>query len=253
MATKIKYKTLLTNLKKGDTPVRRFIVLHNGTIVGDTIYAVVSEKTGIPVPMVRATDCMIWDETKDWLAKGYRVDLPGLSAFSTLPGSVDSVSAESRRASPPVPTVRLVPKKELRNCCQGQEYELENVTPGASVGIDGIIEAILQTPNVLPNGVDIEVHCTGRGLLMPDPSDPTVGAYLADSSGKVLAKAAVSESTATSLVCVFDQIDLPEGTYKFCVASRNGMDPALYGVTVGSRNVRVVNASSADEGEVQNG
>ena len=106
-----------------------------------------------------------------------------------------------------------------------------------------------ETPNVLTNGTDVEVHATGRGLYMPDTSDPTVGAYIADSSGKVLVKANVTESTATTLVCVFPQIDLPEGTYKFCVASRNGLDAVKYGVTVGSRNIQVVSADSAEEGQ----
>ena len=103
-------------------------------------------------------------------------------------------------------------------------------------------------PDVLLNGQNVEVHVTGRGLYMPDVSDPAVGVYLADNGGKVLAMAEVTESTVVSVVCTFPQINLEEGTYKFCVASRNGLDPAQYGVTIASRNVRVVNAASAEEG-----
>ena len=245
--TDIKYKVVATGLKSGETPVSRFAVLHNGSIYDDTIYSGISRKTGMPEPLVRATGGMIWGETGDWLKKGYRVEFPEMSAFLSLPGSVESGSAESRRESPPTIAVHLVAKGDFKRCCQGAEFNLVNVTKGATVVVDAAIDGISETSNVLTNGTDVEVHATGRGLYMPDTSDPTVGAYIADSSGRVLVKANVTESTATTLVCVFPQIDLPEGTYKFCVASRNGLDPVQYGVTVGSRNIQIVNAASEEE------
>ena len=95
--TDIKYKVVETGLKNGETPVSRFAVLHNGSIYDDTIYSDISRKTGMPEPLVRATGGMIWGETGDWLKKGYRVEFPEMSAFLSLPGSVESGSAESRR------------------------------------------------------------------------------------------------------------------------------------------------------------
>ena len=247
MTTEIKYKVVATGLKDGETPVNRFAVLHNGSIYDDTVYSGVSRKTAMPEPLVKATGGMIWSEIGEWLKKGYRVEFPEMSAFLSLPGSVASSSAESLRETPPDIAVHLVAKGDFKKCCQGPEFVLVNVTKGATVVVDVVIDGISETPNVLTNSTDAEVHVTGRGLYMPDVSDPTVGAYIADSSGKVLVKANVTESTTTTLVCVFPQIDLPEGTYKFCVASRNGLDPIQYGVTVGSRNIQVVNATSAEE------
>lgn len=251
--TKIRYKTLLTNLTRGEMPVHRFCVLHNGTICGDTVYAVVSQKSGIPVPLVKATLAMIFDAIIDKLRHGYRIELPNVSAFLSMLGSPESTSAESRRANRPVLVAHLAAKGGFKTCCQGPEFELENVSQGATVVVGGVSDNVSRMQDVLTNGTDVEVHAIGSGLYMPDPADPTVGAYIADSQGKVLVKATVAESTATSLVCTFAQIDLEEGTYKFCVASRNGLDPELYGVTVGRRNVQVVNAASAEEGEVSNG
>ena len=245
--TDIKFKVVATGLKDGETPLSRYAVLHNGSIYDDTVYSGVSRKTAMPEPLVKATGGMIWDEIGEWLKKGYRVEFPGMSAFLSLPGSVESASAESLRDTPPEISVHLVAKGDFKKCCRGPEFNLVNVTKGATVVVDTAIDGISETPNVLTNGTDVEVHVIGRGLYMPDTSDPTVGAYIADSSGKVLVKASVSESTATSLVCMFYRIDLPEGTYKFCVASRNGLDPVQYGVTVGSRNVQVVNAASGEE------
>ena len=252
-STTIRYKVVPTNLLSGVTPVNRFVVLHNGTIVGDTVYAIVSQKTGMPQPMVKATASMIVAEMASWLGKGYRLEFQDISAFLALPGSVASTSAESRREAPPKLVVRLVAKGDFKKCCQGPEFVLENVTPGATVVINSVVDTVLQTPNVLPNGANVEVHIPGNGLFIPDPADPTVGVYLADSDGADRVKANVLESTSTSIICVCPQIALEPGTYKLCVASRNGMDPELYGVTVGSRNVRVVDDDSEDEEESHNG
>ena len=252
--TLINYKGILTNLKKDEKPLIRFAVVHHGTVHEDTIFAEVAKATGMPQPLVKATTHMVFETTGNWLGRGYRVELPQMSAFLVIPGLVESASAESRRASPPKLVAHFAAKGSFRKCCQGEEFVLVNTAQGVSVGIDTVVDSVSETPDVLTNGTNIEVHVTGRGLYMPDLDDPTVGAYIAGSDGTVLAKAAITRSTATLLVCTFQEIDLEEGTYKLCVASRNGMDSAKYGVTVGRRNVRVVSAAPANgETEVQDG
>ena len=246
--TTIRFKTVPTNILKDEIPINRYAVLHNGTVYDDTVYSGVSKKIGQPMPLVKATGSMIFSEITENLKRGYRVEFPDASAFLTLPGKVESASAESRRETPPKLVAHLVAKGDFKTCCQGPEFVLENVTQGASVGVDGVIDAISSTPDVLTNGVNVEVHATGYGLYMPDPADPTVGVYIADSDGKALIKATVTESTATTLVCIFPEIDLEPGTYKFCVASRNGLDPLRYGVTIGKRNIRVVAGTAEVEG-----
>ena len=251
--TTINFKVVPSAILSGEVPVYRYQVLHNGTIFGDTVYAIVSQKSGMPIPLVKATCTMIFDEIMAQLQRGYRVELPQLSALLSLPGKVESASAESRRDTPPVLLAHFNAKGDFKKCCQGPEFVLVNVTKGATVVVSGVIDSVSQTPDVLTNGDNIEVHVIGNGLYMPDLADPTVGAYLADQSGTVLAKATVTETTGMTLVCAFPAIDLEPGTYKFCVASRNGLDPAQYGVTIGKRNVKVVNASIEDSEEVQNG
>ena len=245
--TTIKCKSAQTGLVYNEKPVIRFFVVHNGIAYEDAVYEAVSMKTGIPVSMLKAMGTLLFEQIMEELRHGRRVELPQISAYLTLPGNVESVSAESRRKSPPVPTVNLVAKGAFKKCCQGEDFVIENITKGATVVVDGVI-GTNQVPDVLLNGQNVEVHVTGRGLYMPDVSDPAVGVYLADNGGKVLAMAEVTESTVVSVVCTFPQINLEEGTYKFCVTSRNGLDPAQYGVTIASRNVRVVNAASAEEG-----
>ena len=250
--TTIRVKTVPTNLKRGEKPVSRYIALHNGKVYSNTVYADASQKSGLPVPILKASWDMVVGGVVDNLRKGYRVEFPHMSAFLTLPGSVESPSAEMRRETPLKLVVRLSAKGELKTCCQGSDFVLENITRGATVVLDSVIDNISKTPGVLTNGTGVEVHVVGNGLYMPDLADPTVGAYIADSAGIVLVKGTVTEYTATTLVCAFSQIDLEPGTYRFCIASRNGLDPAQFGVTIGRRNVSVVNASTEGE-EVANG
>ena len=246
--TTIRCKTVPTNLKKGETPIYRYAVLHNGTVYDDTVYAGVSRKSGQPEPLVKATGAMIFNEIAENLKHGYRVELPELSAFLTLPGSVESMSAESRRADSPDLMAHLAAKGAFKKCCQGPEFAIENISQGATVVISDVRCGNHLPADTIPVGVNIEAHAIGSGLYQPDPADPTTGAYLADSSGKLLVKATVTESTSTTLICVFPEIDLEPGTYRFCVASRNGLDPSQYGVTIGKRNVQVVVASAEGEG-----
>ena len=250
--TTIRFKTVATALRKGETNCYRFMPITNGTIRDDSVYDAISRISGQPKPLVKATADMIFDAIAEQLKLGYRVEFPQMSAHLSIPGTVESSSAEGIKAAKPVLVAHLAAKGDFKKCCQGDEFVLQNVTNGASVGVDAVLDDENGTPNVISNGENVEVHATGYGLYMPETDDSTIGAYIADGNGAVLVKANVVESSATALVCVFPRLSLPEGTYKFCVASRNGFDPTQYGVTVGSKNIQVVNAASAEE-EVQNG
>lgn len=249
MSTIIKCKTAQTNLKRGEKPLHRFYVIHNGTVRSDTIYSKVSQKSGVPQPLVQTIDQLIAEQKKEEVSHGYRVEMPDESVILTLPGTVESATAEACAKVAPKPVVRILAKGELKTCCQGPDFVVENVTEGPSVNVRSVIDNVSRQPNVLTNGSGIEVHAVGSGLYIPDLADATTGAFVADSEGRVLATARVIESSASVVKCVFDTLDLPEGDYKFCVASRNGLDPALYGVSIGRKNVTVVNASAPEEEE----
>ena len=238
----IKYRTAPVNLVIGDVPLNRFYVLHNGTVYSEYIYETVSKKSGLPVPLVRSTDELIDEEVKALLQHGYRVELPNVSYFITLPGSVESLSPEARAAACPMPVVRATAKRDLRTCCQGDDYVVQNIASGVSVVVYSIIDSVSQRQNVLTNGHDIAVSVVGTGLYIPDASDPTIGAYISGDDGRILATARVTESTSTTLECVFDALALPEGTDRSCGASRNGQDAGQYGVSVGRKKITLVNA-----------
>ena len=248
---KIKFKTKLTPFKKNERPAFSAFVVHNGTIGADTFYGKVSSKCGLDVTVVKSIFELTVKQIGEELRNGMRVELPGLSAYLTQPGNFASTSAESRRAAESKLVAHISAKGDFKNCCAGDEFVLENVTQGATVVIRGVSDMVSKRDNVLTNGTDVEVHIVGTGLYMPDMSDPTTGVWLETTDGTVCATAQVTESTSTTLVCVFGEIAQQEGVCKLCVGSRNGLDPEQYGVTVARRNVMVVNA--AEEEGTENG
>lgn len=245
--SKIRFNTAFTGLKVGDMPVYRFYVQHNGTVGEDAFFEKVSEISGLKPIVLKSNFDLCIAQMIEELQSGYRVELPKISAFLTMPGRFEGTSAEARAAADAKLTVRLAAKGALKTCCQGDDVVLENIAKGATVVIHYVSDLVSRQDGVITNGTDVEVHVVGNGLYLGDGSDQATGAWLADAEGTVLAAARIVESTATTLACVFPQVDLEEGTYKFCVASRNGLDPEQYGVTVARRNVTVANA--AGEGE----
>ena len=246
---KIKYSTALTGLKIGDVPLYRFYVRHNGTVGEDTFYQNASQGSGITPFALKLSMKACLNQIMEEAKHGNRVELPEMSAFPTMPGSFGGTSRDAREAADAKLAVRLAAKGALRTCCQGDGFELTNVTEGATVVIRGISDMAADRDDVLINGTNVEVHIIGTGLYIPETDDDTVGVWLADGSGTVLAKARITESTATTLACVFPEIALEEGTYKLCVASRNGLDPELYGATVARRNVTVADAAEVEGGD----
>ena len=250
MAT-IKYKTALTGLTKGEKPVYRFYVNHNGTIGEEAFFQRASQNSGIPPFALNSSLRACVNQLKEEARNGNRVDLPSLAAFLSMRGSFDGTSKDAREAADPKLVLNLAAKGSLKKCCQGEGFVLENVTEGATVVINNVIDAISLRDCVLTRGENVAVSVIGNGLYIPDSSDPSTGVWIANADGEVLATAEVVESSATSLECTFPCIDVEAGAYKFCVASRNGLDPQQYGVTIAKRNVTVVD--SASEEVVANG
>lgn len=253
MAKIIRYKlSRSTFTTKDGRPTYSAAVQHNGTLGEDAFYEKVSQSCGMKSAVVKSTVSVCFDQMREELQNGNRVELSWLSAFLSLPGNFASTTPESRRAAGARLVAHISAKGKFKNCCAGEEFVLENVTQGATVIIRGVSDMVSAQDDVLTRGTDVEVHVVGTGFYMPDTSDPSVGVWLEDADGTACARAKVTESTSTTLVCVFDEIDGAEGTYKLCVASRDGMDPEQYGVTVARRNVTVVNAEASGE-EAQNG
>ena len=243
---KLMVKTRPTPFLKNGRVAYSASVVHNGTIGADTFFERVSEKCGLAADMARATWNLGIEQMKDELRNGNRVELPQLSAFLSLPGNFASTSPEDRRAAGSRLVAHINAKGDFKSCCAGEDFEIVNITKGATVVVRGVSDMVSKLDDVLTNGTDVEVHVVGTGLYIPDAEDETTGVWLEKPDGTICATARVTESTSATLTCVFSEIALPEGRYKLAVASRNGLDPEQYGVTIARRNVMVANAAETE-------
>ena len=206
------------NLPTGDPDDGRYYVRHNGIIREKTFYGNVGERCGLSPAMARAVGESMFEELAEMLRRGYRVELPQMSAYLTMQGK-KAAEAKGHASVEKRPAVHLQPRGDLKDCCRNA-FNVELVTPQAAVAVFHFGDDNLQN-EAIGNGTDVEVHAIGTGLYMPDTSDPTVGVWIEDSARNTLARASVTESTYTTLIVKFPKIDLAPGDgYYFCVASR---------------------------------
>lgn len=232
---------------KQGRPVLSGTVVHNGKVGEEGLYAMVAEDCGIPAPKVAYITEMVFRRIGIELQHGVGTETKHFRAFLSAQGNCASTSPEDRKASGMKIVGHLSAKGALKTCCQGDDFIVENITVGATVVIRNVVDMVTKQENVLTRGQDVEVHIVGTGLLMPDLDDPSVGVFLASADGTVLATATVTESTETTIVCIFPEIAVEADSCKLCVASRNGMDATQYGVTVARRNVTIVEPSENGE------
>ena len=242
LMTPIKCSIGSITLPNGDAADGRYYVRHNGIVHDQTIYEDVGQQCGLSPALARAVGETLFNAIAKQLQLGYRVELPQLAAFLSVQGKKAS-TAKGHVSVEPKPTVHLVPRGNLKDCCKGA-FSVDVVTPQASVTIRSFADLHSKQYEALTNGTNVEVHIVGTGLYMPDPSDQTVGVWAENASGKLRFDANVIESSASFLSAVFPKIDLPvgEGSY-LCVASRDGM-PDTHSVRTVRRRALILPAIS---------
>lgn len=241
MSKIIRYRRALCGLKKDEVPLYRNYVCHNGTVGHRSFCGMVAADCGLKTPVVDAVLRTGVNTMIDNLQNGYRVELDFLSAFLTLPGLFDGANASQ---NPGQLVGHVVAKGDLRNCCKDADIVLQCETQTDSVYIRTVIDMLTRAYGKITKGSNVETHMTGSGIGL-DPTNPSEGIWIAPASGTnltVLAKADVIEATTTTLTCVFPLIDLEAGTYRICVASRNGRDAETYGVNIGTKKIEIVDA-----------
>ena len=233
------------NLPNGDAADARYYLRHNGIVRETTVYENVGKRCGLSAALARAVGESLFAEIIDLLHLGYRVELPQMAAYLTIQGK-KAAEAKGHASIRPTAAVHLQPRGVLKDCCKGA-FSVNVVTEQTSVVIDSFIDAISKQYGAITNGTDVHVEIAGLGLYMSDLSDPTVGVWLEDPSGRIHARAVVKETTSTTLDILFPKIDLPVGDGShLCVASR-GLSTGVHSVRTVRRRVTVLPAPAASE------
>lgn len=217
------------NLPNGDPDDGRYYVRHNGTVRENAFYSNVGKRCGFAPAMARAIGESIFEEISELLQRGFRVELPQMSAYLTMQGK-KAAEAKGHASTERRLAVHLQPRGELKDCCKDalkKSLEVDFVTPQASVVVYRVCDEYAEEDGAISNGTNLLVLISGRGLHIPNTSDPTVGVWIEDASGKTVARSKVEKSTVTTLDVRFPKIDLPPGEgYYLCVASRDLMTDA---------------------------
>lgn len=231
---KLCYKTRLSNLKKGDQPCYQAWVIHNGTRSKDEIVDEVSQRSGLPAAMVNCVLALFYQTMGEELSKGFRVDAGDLGGGAYIQGvfaSLDDPWSPDRHHL----VIRLNAKGALRSALKG--HVPVNVTEGARVSVRSVLDEIHTEDGMIVGVSDVSVQVSGIGLAV-DADAMDEGCWLADAStGAILVRAAVTDSSDTMLDCTFSQLP-PDGEYMFVVASRGGLGTG-YGVSMGKKKVLV--------------
>lgn len=230
---KLKYKTRLSNLQKGDRPCYQAWVVHGGTRSKEEIVGEVSRRSGLPEAVVNCVLDLFFQTIREDLADGFRFDIGQLAGGAYILGSFGSLD-DSWDATRHRLVVRLNTKGRLRNALK--DLAPVNVTEGATVTVKSVLDAVHAVDGMIVGTADVAVRVSGVGLAV-DAEAGDEGVWLENSTGTIVATATVTAASDTMLDCTFAELPA-DGNYTFVVASRGGLD-AGYGVAMGRKAVAV--------------
>jgi len=236
MANSVKFRTVLSVLKKGEQACYIGRPIHNGT--RDRAYLVekVSARSGMDKKTAGYAIDLFVDQLGVEMSDGYRVEYGDLAGNLTIQGGF-----KTKDAAWEVGRNRLVPRLHCKGDLAGSVMgvKCENETPSASVIIKSVVDTVLKTESTLPARTNVTVYVAGTGLITSTDATSGEGVWLEDeTTGIVVAVGTVTASTMTTLNATFAEMPEP-GKYRFAIATRGGLG-SEYGVVVEKRKVKVV-------------
>lgn len=234
MTKEVKFRTVLSGLKKGEKPCYRAIPVTNGSTDLDALAQGAAARIGMDVALMKCIAELFLEQIEAALCAGHRLEVEGLFSGSiAVQGVFDAANAPWERGKH-----RLVPrfnaKGEMKSALNGAVGV--NITEGNRCRITSVLDAVAKTEGVITGSEDVEVYAAG-GTFLVDTTAEDEGVWLENAAGVVVAFGTVTASTATTLDATFATLPEP-GAYKFVVATRGGLGKG-YGVSIARRNVTV--------------
>lgn len=234
MTKEVKFKTVLSSLKKGEKPCYRAIPVTTGSTDLEALAQGAAARIGMNVALMKCIAELFLDQIETALREGRRLEIEDLfSGGIVVQGVFDAANSPWERGKHRL-TPRFSAKGEMKKALNGAVGV--NVTEGNRCRITSVLDGILKTEGVISHGDDVEVFVAG-GTFLVDTTQADEGVWLESESGEVVAFGEVTGSTATTLDCTFAATP-DAGNYKFVVATRGGLGPG-YGVSIARRSVVV--------------
>ena len=235
MATELKYRTVLSTLKKGEKPTYRAVPISNGTVSDRALYSSTAGNTGVKAELIKYATELLGSSLARIIADGKNTVIDNLLATTlSIKGVFDSANEAFNKAKHRI-CVNIHPRGTLADACV--DLVGVNVTEGNRIRITSVLDAVSKTEGVITGGTNVEVFAAGSTFLI-DTTAEDEGVWLEAQDGTIVSFGTVTGSTATTCDCTFATLPEP-GDYKFVIASRGGLGKD-YGVSIGRKNVKVV-------------
>jgi hypothetical protein len=233
----VKFKTVLSTLKKGEKPCYRAVVNHNGTVDTDEIAKNAAARVGMDAAVMKFAIELFFSQMAEEMKNGNRLEIEnilsgGIAVTGTFAGA-NTPWDKSKNALTPY----FYAKGDMKHALDG--VTAVNVTEGNHALLKRVVDTVAKTDGVITNQANITVYLSGTNLLL-NAAASDEGVWLEDEKGVVVAKGNVTGSTSTTIDCTF--VTLPkDGTYKIVVATRGGLG-SEFGVSIARKSVEVKSA-----------
>ena len=234
MNKEIKFKTVLSSLKKGEKPCYRAVPVSKGSVSVDQLCKTTAEAVGLQASTIKYVLELLMLQVVELQKDAVNVVIPDF--FNTqlsIRGTFESADALYEPGKHQL-RVNLNPKGTLLHALDGAVGV--NVTEGNRCRITSVMDSVGRTEGVIIGDEDVEVYAAG-GTFLIDPLAEDEGCWLENYDGEVVAFGTVTASTATTLDATFATLPEP-GDYKIVVATRGGLGKD-YGVSIARRPVTV--------------
>ena len=234
----VKFKTVLSSLKKGERPCYRAVVNHNGTVYMDEISSNAANRVGMDPAVMKFNAELFFAQIAEELRAGNRVEVENLfSGGIAVSGTCAGANAPWDKSKNSL-TPYFYAKGDMRTALDGTTAI--NVTEGNHAQIKRVLDTIAKVDGVITNQPNVTVYLSGVNLLVNQTASDE-GVWIEDKDGTVVSTATVTGSTATTIDCTF--ATLPEdGAYKIVVATRGGLGPE-FGVSLARKSIEVKSAN----------
>lgn len=237
-SNEIRFKTVLSSLKKGEKPCYRAVVNHNGTVYLDEIARNAAARVGMDEAVMRFNAELFFAQVAEEMKGGNRVEVENLfSGGIAVTGTFAGANApwdKSKNALVPY----FFAKGGMRQALDSATAV--NVTEGNHAILKRVLDTVSKVDGVITNQPNVTVYLSGTSLLL-NAAASDEGVWLEDKDGTVVAKATVVGSTSTTVDCTFATLP-DDGEYKIVVATRGGLGPE-FGVSLARKVVEVKTAN----------
>ena len=241
MTKEIKFKTVLSSLKKGNKACYRAIPLTQGSVDLTTLSEHAAERVGMDPAVMKFNAELIVNQIAEELTEGRRIEIEDmLYSGLAIEGIFDAANSpwdKSKHCLSPYFVAKGAMKEAFSDVVG------VNVTEGNHCTIKRVLDTTSKAEGVITNAKNVVVYISGVNMLI-NTSAEDEGVWLEDEEGTIVATATISGSTSTTIDCTFATLPLADdGDYKLVVASRGGLG-SEFGVSIARKSVKVKTANN---------